>query len=301
MKSGAALLAILALATLATFALLWTAPGDLFHILPQERVAVIHIQGPLFSAQVPEGLGIASSESITQKLRDADSDPTVRAVVLRVNSPGGTPSASQEIVSEIQRLHKPLVVSMGDVAASGAYYISAPAQRIYANNDTLTGSIGVIWLFENKSEFFEKEGTNHTVIKSGKFKDIGASYRGPTPEEERYAQGLVDEVYQRFLDVVAQGRGLPPEKVRNLSDGRVFTGAQAQREGLVDSIGNLYDAIEEAGRLGNISGTPQVKYANRPFDLPFPFGGSTGQLSPAALRYWDETRTGKALLVPAPG
>jgi len=188
---------------------------------------------------------------------------------------------------------------MGDIAASGAYYIAAPAQRIYANSDTLTGSIGAIWVFQNRSQFYEKEGTNFTVVKSGRLKDMGNDVRGPTDEERAYAQSIIDEVHDRFTRIVAEGRRLPLDRVRNLSDGRVYLGSQAQREGLVDSIGNLHDAIEEAGRLGNITGDPQVKYANRPFEFPFPFGAeAAGRLTQTALRYWEESPGGRLLLVP---
>ncbi|NIA03698.1 MAG: hypothetical protein GWP12_04140 [Nitrospirae bacterium] len=160
--------------------------GSLFAIfggfggLPMDsnKVSVIYVQGTMITGNIPGGLGYATSEDISKSIQDAAHDKNVKAIVLRVNSPGGSPAAAQEIVTEIKKAQeeKPVVVSMGDVAASAAYYISAPADRIIANPDTMTGSIGVIWLFENRSAFYEEEGTEFYVAKSGDFKDMGGDW-----------------------------------------------------------------------------------------------------------------------------
>jgi len=152
--------------------------GDLGTLpMDSDKVAVIYVQGIMITGNLPGGLGYATSEEISKSIQDAADDKNVKAIVLRINSPGGTPAAAQEIVSEIKKAqeHKPVVISMGDVAASAAYYISAPADHIIANPDTMTGSIGVIWVFENRSEYFDEEGIDFYVAKSGDFKDIGAN------------------------------------------------------------------------------------------------------------------------------
>lgn len=237
--------------------------------LPRDRVAVIYIQGPMIADNVPSGLGYASSEQICKELRDAKKDPFVRAIVLRVNSPGGTPAAAQEIVSEIKKTKEelPIVVSMGDLAASGAYYIAAPASKIVANPDTMTGSIGVVWVFENKEGYFHEEGLNYTIVKSGEFKDMGAPWRNLTAEEKEHATDVVMDSYDRFVNEVAEGRNMSVVNVEELSDGRIFLGENAKELGLVDEIGNLYDAIDIAAELGGISGSPEIVYKNQAPDL----------------------------------
>jgi protease-4 len=255
-----------------------------------DKVAVIYVQGALITGQIPEGYGYTSSESISEKLRTAEENPMIKAIVLRVNSPGGTPAAAQEIVSEIKKLTKPVIVSMGDIATSGAYYISAPAKKIFADPDTMTGSIGVIWVFTNKTESYENEGINYTVIKSGKYKDMGADWRGPTEEEQQYANEVVNDLFDRFVAEVAADRNMSIEKVKNLSDGRVYVGIRAKELGLVDSIGNLYDAIDDAGKIGGIIGKPQVEYVNQLL-VYSPLGVD------AYIRYWNESPYGRTLVM----
>ena len=254
------------------------------------KVAVIYVQGALITGQIPEGYGYVSSESISEKLRIAEDNPLIKAIVLRVNSPGGTPAAAQEIVSEIKKLTKPVIVSMGDIATSGAYYISVPAEKIFADPDTMTGSIGVIWVFTNKTVSYENEGVNYTVIKSGKYKDMGADWRGPTEEEKQYADEVVNDLFERFVAEVAADRNMSIESVKNLSDGRVYVGTRAKELGLVDSMGNLYDAIDYAGEVGGIVGEPQVEYVNTLF-LYSQLGAD------AYVRYWNENPYGRTLLI----
>lgn len=250
--------------------------GDPFGLTTGDEIDVIYIQGVMITGNMGDGFGISASETVGKYLREANNDPDVAAIVLRVNSPGGSPAAAQEIVSEINKLkenNKTIVVSMADLAASAAYYISAPTDRIIANDDTITGSIGVIWSFENKSAFNEEEGFEYWVAKSGDFKDMGASWRGLTDEEKNYSQDVVMDAYGRFVNEVADGRNMPVDEVINLSDGRVYTGARAKELGLVDEIGNLYDAIDIAADMAGIEGEPRVNYVNKPSLSRLFFGG----------------------------
>ncbi len=255
--------------------------------ISNNRVEVIYVQGELLTGSLPAGLGIATSEDITQSLKEAADDDRVKAIVMRINSPGGSPAASEEIISEMKKIKKPIVVSMGDVAASGAYYISVPATRIIANPDTITGSIGVIWEFQNRSAFYTKDGTSFYISKSGAFKDMGADWRGLTDEEKRYADQTIAEAYSRFVKEVAEGRNLSLSKVKDVADGRVYTGAKAKELGLVDDLGNLDDAINVAALLGGIVGRPEVTYANKPSLSQLLFGGDESNISRITSYYYE--------------
>lgn len=229
-----------------------------------DEVAVVYVQGVMLTGSVPAGLGVATSEDVTASLREADERESVRAIVLRINSPGGSPAAAEEIVYEMEKIDKPIVVSMGDVAASAAYYISAPADRILANPGTTTGSIGVIWAFQDRTVFYEEEGIEHYIAKSGELKDMGADWRGLTDDEKLYADETILEVYNRFIAKVAETRNLSIGEVKEIADGRVYTGKRARELGLVDELGNLYDAIDTAAELGGIEGRPTITYLNKP-------------------------------------
>jgi protease-4 len=187
-------------------------------------------------------------------------------VVIRVDSPGGGVGPSQEIYTEIERLaaEKPVVVSMGSVAASGGYYVAAPAQRIVANPGTITGSIGVIMNFTNYQDLLDKIGLKSNVITSGKHKDIGSSVRPMTDEDRAILQGLIDDVHQQFVAAVAKGRKLEIDVTSKLADGRVFTGRQAQAIGLVDDLGNFQDAVTIAAELSGIDDEPHLVYPPEP-------------------------------------
>ncbi len=241
--------------------------------ISKNRVEVIYVQGVMLTGSVPAGLGVATSEEITKSLKDASDDDGVKAIVMRINSPGGSPAAAEEIVAAMKKIKKPIVVSMGDVAASAAYYISAPATRIIANPDTITGSIGVIWEFQNRSGFYEKDGTEFYIAKSGELKDMGGDWRGLSDEEKKYTDTVISEAYGRFVREVAEGRNLTLSNVKDLADGRVYTGARARELGLVDDFGSLDDAIEVAASLGGIEGIPEVTYANKPSLSRLLFGG----------------------------
>ena len=242
--------------------------GDLSPVASNNKVGVIYVEGELVTDNVADGSGYASSINVVQELRDAQNDKSIKAIVLRVDSPGGTPVAAEEIYSQIMKTKtvKPVVVSMGDMATSAAYYISAPCSRIVASPDSFTGSIGVIWTFQNRSEYYTDVGTSYYVAESGTYKDVGADYRGLSDSEKEYANAIVNEAYERFVTSVAQGRNMSYDDVKKLADGRAYTGADAQKLGLVDDLGGLYDAIDIAARMGNVSGTPVVTCLNQASD-----------------------------------
>ncbi|GAW93778.1 signal peptide peptidase SppA [Calderihabitans maritimus] len=241
------------------------------------KVAVVFVEGIIVGTRSQAGFfdGGASAHSIMEQLREAREDPAVRAVVLRINSPGGSAAASQEIGDEISKLKKAgkvVVASMGEVAASGGYWIAALADKIVANPATMTGSIGVIMQLENLSELYEKLGIDFNVIKSGPHKDMGSSTRDLTPEEKDILQEMVNDIYEQFIKVVVKGRNLSREKVEALADGRIFTGKQAKQLGLVDQLGNYYDAIDLAAKLAGIEGEPVVVQYDRPSPWQILFG-----------------------------
>jgi len=223
-------------------------------------VAIIYAEGVIASSR-SGSMGTVSGVTPAQikaSLRRAANDPSVKAVVLRINSPGGSVVASNEIYQLLKDFQKPVVVSMGETAASGGYYIACAAKWIVANPDTLTGSIGVISELPNAEELMKKIGVEIIVIKSGPVKDIGSPFRPMTDEEMKLWQAVIDQAYDGFVQVIVQGRGLSEDKVRQIADGRVYTGRQAKELGLVDQLGYLDDAVHKAGELGGIKGKPRV-------------------------------------------
>ena len=205
---------------------------------------------------------IVSAGKTIERLHAAADDASVKAVVLRIDSPGGGVGPSQEIHDEVVKLvqSKPVVVSMGSLCASGGYYIAAPASRIFANPGTITGSIGVIMEFTNIQDLLDKIGLKNRVVKSGKHKDIGSPVRPMSAEDEAILQSLIDDVHSQFVEAVAAGRKLEVATVKPLADGRIFTGRQAQASGLVDELGNLESAIAAAAEMGGIVGEPKLIY-----------------------------------------
>lgn len=215
-----------------------------------ERVAIVEISSTIVDA-----------ENIIRQLRKYRKRSSVKAIVVRLNSPGGAVVPSHEIWEEVRRTRKygkPVVVSMGSVAASGAYYIACAADVIVANPGTITGSIGVISEFASIQPLLEKIGIENTTIKSGEFKDTGSPSRRMLPAEKEYLQRTINNVYEQFVDVVVKGRDMQIDSVRKLADGRIYTGQQAYDNGLVDTLGTLYTAIRIAGNLGKITGEPRV-------------------------------------------
>jgi len=194
---------------------------------------------------------IRSSDKYLKLLERVEKDKSVKAVVLRVDSPGGVVGACQEIHDKVKELKKkkPVVVSMGSVAASGGLYISVPATKIVANPGTITGSIGVIIQTYNLRKLAQKIGVEVITVKSGRFKDLLNPFKEPDPEALKIVQQLIDDSYQQFVEAVAEGRNLPVEKVKEFADGRIFTGRQAKELGLVDELGSIEKAVEVAKRL----------------------------------------------------
>ncbi len=202
---------------------------------------------------------IVSSENTVRLFKKYRANSAVKAIVFRVESPGGGVAASQEIYEEVKKTRdsgKPVVVSMGAMAASGGYYVSCGANKIVANPGTITGSIGVISQFMHFNQLLDKIGVSSTTIKSGKLKDAGSPMRAPTEEDRKYFQEMIDDVYGQFVAVVSNERKLPLDLVKTLADGRVYTGKRAYELGLVDTLGTYEDAIVIAGKLANIKGTP---------------------------------------------
>lgn len=225
------------------------------------KVAVISLSGPvqMGSSGLFFGGSVISPEFVRSQLERAKNDIGVKAIVIQVESPGGSAAASQEILEEIEKVEKPIVVSFGDLAASGGYYISAKADKIVALPATLTGSIGVISEMPNLKGLFDKLGIQMEVFTAGKHKDMYAGLRELTPEEKVIMQKMTDQLYDQFIRVVAEGRGLSEEKVRELATGQLYTGVQAKELGLVDELGGLSTAVELAASLAGID-KPEVEY-----------------------------------------
>lgn len=254
----------------------------------EDYVAVIRVEGPIVASAGPAGLfgGIesASSERLMREFREAAKDERAKAVLVRINSPGGSATATQEIGTEMDRLRaagKPIIISMGDTCASGGYWMAAKGDYIYANPSTLTGSIGVIIGYTNYRELLEKIGVTNDPIKSGEHKDILSPNRPMTEEERALLQDMVNDIYSQFVDVVAAGRRLEPARVRELADGRVFTGRQAKELGLVDALGNHYDALAYTAELVGLDpeDTPVREYGE-----PTPWQQIFGTQLQAALQ-----------------
>lgn len=238
-----------------------------------DRVAVINIEGTIVSGgDVQDNLfqqstGVTSG-SVMRQIRDAAEDDSVKALLLNINSGGGSATAAEEIGRELKRFKentkKPIVATMSDMGASAAYWIAAcSSDKIYANSTTLTGSIGVYMPYMNTQELFKKIGIKTDKIKSGPYKDILSNDRPMTEAEKILLQNMVNEIYNEFINVVVTGRKMDEAHVRNLADGRIYTGSQAKNLGLVDELGNYYDALAEAGKLAEIKpgsdGLPPVK------------------------------------------
>ncbi|CBE68431.1 MAG: signal peptide peptidase SppA [Candidatus Methylomirabilis oxygeniifera] len=205
---------------------------------------------------------ILDSKEIIEQLEKYRTNPSVKAIVLRINSPGGGVAPSQEIHEEVLKTRqtdkKPIVASMGSVAASGGYYIASATDLIVANPGTITGSIGVVLQVPNISGLMQKIGVKSVVVKSGLHKDLASPTREMTDAERQILQGMLDDVHGQFIDAVAMGRRIDRKKVETMADGRIFSGREAQSLGLVDQLGNLQDAIERAGALAGIRGKPTV-------------------------------------------
>jgi protease-4 len=239
------------------------------------RIAVVEIEGI-----------ILDGDQAVRELREHAENPAVKAVLVRINSPGGVVGPTQEIVSGMQRVRKagkPVVASFGAVAASGGYYIGTAADRIFANPGTLTGSIGVIMQMANVEGLLKKVGVEYVVIKAGAYKDVGNFSRAMTPEERRIMQVLLDDVYGQFVTAVAKGRGLDEGTVRAFADGRIYSGQQAHALKMVDELGGFEEAVEAAAKLAGIPGKPKVIYPRRRFSFSDLLRGQLGLGAPGGL------------------
>lgn len=212
-----------------------------------KRVGVIEIKG-----------AISSARQIIDNINKCERRPDIGAIVVHIQSPGGMVVPCQEIYKALKAAKKPTVASLAAYATSGGYYIACACDRIVSNPGTITGSIGVIMSFPNVVRLMEKVGVKFNVVKSKPHKDIGSPYRDLTPEEHKLLKGVVDDVYEQFVDVVVEGRGLSREAVLEIADGRLLSGRQALEVGLVDTLGTLRDAKLLAGLLAGIPGEPKV-------------------------------------------
>jgi len=215
------------------------------------RIGIVEIKGL-----------ISESDNTLKHLRQFSRDDSIKAIVVRIDSPGGAVGASQEIYRELKRIskQKPVVASMGSVAASGGLYVALGASKIVASPGTVTGSIGVMIQIPNVQKLLERVGVEATVLKSGPFKDTGSLFRPLTEEEKKVLMQTIDDIYNQFVRAIVESKGIPEEQVRSFADGRVFTGKQAHEYGLVDQLGNFEDALRLALKLAGLSGPPQLVY-----------------------------------------
>mgnify|MGYP001945357896 CR=1 FL=1 len=243
-----------------------------------DGVGIVRVEGP-----------IMDSSQAVEELEAFGDDPLVKAIVVRIDSPGGGVAPSQEIYNAVKRVrkeqNKTVVASMGTVAASGGYYIAVATDRILANPGTLTGSIGVIMQMANFQELLEKIGVKSVVVKTGKFKDLGSPFRPMVEEERELLESVMNDTLSQFIEAVADGRSMDAAEVEQLADGRVFTGRQAKSVLLIDEIGDLHDAIKLASELSGIEGTPRVLETTKPFSfqefLESSFLGGVRSLTPS--------------------
>lgn len=250
------LIVMAGLATLGTIflSIMVIAVSDKEKAYDGEKVGVIEIIGT-----------IGDSRQVIDQLKEFREQNAIKAIVIRVDSPGGAVGPSQEIYREIRKTtpEKSVIISMGAVAASGGYYVAAAGDGIVANPGTLTGSIGVIMGFTNVEALMSKIGLTPVVIKSGEYKDIGSSTRDMTAEERKLLEAVAHNIHRQFVSDIADGRGLEIAQVETIADGRIFTGEDAKTYGLVDRLGNLEDAIQWAGELGGIEGAAEAYYPEK--------------------------------------
>jgi len=261
------------------FAYLTGGDSKVLSMFAGEGIGVLQIEGT-----------IDDSRDVLNELKRFKEAPWIKAIVVRIDSPGGAVAPTQEIFQEIQktRQKKPLFASMGGMATSGGYYIASACEKIIANPGTLTGSIGVIMQLTNFEDVMKKIGVKGYNIKSGANKDIGSPFQPLSPEGREILQSLVDNVHSQFVTAVAKGRGMDESKVRKLADGRVYSGAQAKQLGLVDQFGTLDDAIElAAGRVG-LETNPAVYYSRAEQERWWEqmFFGVFGRRLPTGERGW---------------
>jgi protease IV len=270
-------------------------------------IALIDVYGSI-SDTANSGVGVfgssggASANTLLEAIQKARKDK-VKAILLRINSPGGTAAASQSVYHELMRVRKEtdikIVASLGDVAASGGYYIASAANHIVANPSTLTGSIGVVIQTQNISGLLEKFGVQSGTVQSGQFKDILSPFRSTTVDERQILQGIVTDSYEQFLASIVEGRGIALAELRKLADGRIYTGSQAKAFKLVDSLGNYQDAVKQTVKMAALKKEPTIRnYTNGSSGsllgkvIPFLSGANSSSMSPnvslTASENWDK-------------
>ncbi len=238
---------------LAVIAAGWFTGGSMV-VSVGDKIGILEVEG-----------AITDSRQLVRQIDDFRDQSNIKAVIVRINSPGGGVGPSQEIHSELKQLaaRKPVIISMGSVAASGGYYIAVAGKRIFANPGTITGSIGVIMSFPNYRELMGKVGVETEVVKSGRFKDIGSPTKPFSAADRELLQAMVDDVYQQFVEAVSEGRGIPVDRLKPYVDGRIFSGRQAKEIGLVDELGSLTDAIKYTAKLTGLGDDPDLVYPER--------------------------------------
>ena len=251
--------------------------GTMGGVVRGDGIALIHLDGVIAGTR---DSGSITPEMMIDMLDRADSDTRIKAILLRIDSPGGTVAASEEIASAVKRADKPVIASIGDVGASGAYMVASQCDEIVAVEGSSVGSIGVILQVANIEELAKKLGISVDVIKAGEYKDAGSMFRSLTATEQALLQKQVDDVYEQFIAIVAEGRDMPPATVRKLATGFVWSGTEAKSLGLIDTVGTYSDAVDRAAELGDISGEPNViTFDERPlldiFDLLNAVSGSS--------------------------
>ena len=257
-----------------------------------DAVGLIYIEGTIGTG-ISGAVGGVDTEAVLDYVRQAESSRRVKAIVVYINSPGGSPLPADLMYRALRDATKPVVVAMGDVAASGGYYIAAGADKIYAHPATITGSIAVYGRLINAAQLFEALGIEGIIVRSGASKAIGNVFERPTEEQLAIEQGIVDDLHDLFVRSVAEGRGMDEQEVRALADGRPYTAQQALELGLVDGIGTLSDAIQEAARLGDIAGEPQIiEYKRAPTLLEVWMGAFGARTGDAALHEWLDPQWG---------
>jgi protease-4 len=222
------------------------------------KIGVIEIEG-----------AITDMKEAMEDVVNFKEDDSIKGVILRINSPGGAVGPTQEIYSEIKKLKqsKKVYVSMGSVCASGGYYLAVTGEKVYASPSTITGSIGVIMQQTVVEDLMKKIGVEANAIKSGPLKDTGTPFRKMRDDERKYLQGVIDSIYEQFVNDVAEGRQMPVDRVKQLADGRIYTGLQAKQMGLIDDIGTFYDVVDEMQKVLGIQGKPSLVYGKRPFSF----------------------------------
>jgi protease-4 len=241
-----------------------------------ERIALVELEGL-----------IVDVDDLVRELKGHRENPAVRAVVIRINSPGGVVAPTQELYTALRRLReagKPVVASLGAVAASGGYYVAVAADQIYANPGTLTGSIGVIMQLANVHELMKKVGVDYVIVKAGEYKDIGNFARPMSVDERRVMQALLDDVHSQFIAAVATGRKLDRAQVLQFADGRIFSGSQAKELRMVDTLGGLEEAIDGAATLAGLPKPPNIIGPRRKFSVTDFLKSELGLAGLTALR-----------------